>query len=119
MELELDFTECGIRKAPILKSKMLRTLVASLYFFLRRGQSVEVWLMTRTGQAGPCVHIRIQASNRHGSDHATGTIELALIRKAGTQENLEVDRLVPKLMAADPTQRVGDNAFHLPVFLAS
>src|SRR6266403_542649 len=74
---------------------MLRTLVASLYFFLRRGQSVEVWLMTRTGQAGPCVHIRIQASNRHGSDHATGTIELALIRKAGTQENLEVDRLVP------------------------
>jgi uncharacterized membrane protein len=53
VELELDFTECGIRKAPILKSKMLRTLVASLYFFLRRGQSVEVWLMTRTGQAVP------------------------------------------------------------------
>jgi hypothetical protein len=38
-------------------------------------------------------------------------------RKAGTQENPEVDRLVPKPMAADPTQRVGDNAFHLPVFL--
>jgi hypothetical protein len=35
------------------------------------------------------------------------------------QENLEVDRLVPKPMAADPAQRVGDNAFHLPVFLAS
>ena len=30
-----------------------------------------------------------------------------------------MDRLVPKPMAADPTQRVGDNAFHLPVFLAS
>ena len=28
-----------------------------------------------------------------------------------------VDRLVPKPMAADSTQRVGDNAFHLPVFL--
>ena len=53
------------------------------------------------------------------SHYATGTIELALIRKAGTQENLEVDRLVPKPMAADPTQRVGDNAFHLPVFLVS
>ena len=44
--------------------------------------------------------------------------------KAGTQENLEVDRVespavashplrVPKPMAAGPTQRVGDNAFHL------
>ena len=28
-----------------------------------------------------------------------------------------MDRLVPKPMAADPTQRVGDNAFHLPGFL--
>jgi hypothetical protein len=28
-----------------------------------------------------------------------------------------VDRLVPKPNAADPTQRVGDNAFHLPVFV--
>jgi len=28
-----------------------------------------------------------------------------------------VDRLVLKPMAADPTQRVGDNAFHLPGFL--
>jgi KTSC domain-containing protein len=28
-----------------------------------------------------------------------------------------VDRLVPKPMAVGPTQRVADNAFHLPVFL--
>jgi len=28
-----------------------------------------------------------------------------------------MDRLVPKPMAADPTQRVGDNAFQLPVFV--
>jgi hypothetical protein len=41
-----------------------------------------------------------------------------LIRKAGTQENPEVGsarRGEP--MATGPTQRVGDNAFHLPVFL--
>jgi KTSC domain len=31
-------------------------------------------------------------------------------------ENPEVDRLVPKPMAAGPTQRVEDNAFHLPGF---
>jgi hypothetical protein len=42
---------------------------------------------------------------------------LGRVRKAGTQENPEVDRLVPKPMAADPAQRVGDNAFHLPGFL--
>jgi len=47
----------------------------------------------------------------------TSAAEEELIRKAGTQENLEVDRLVPKPMAADPTQRVGDNAFHLHSFL--
>ena len=28
-----------------------------------------------------------------------------------------MDRLVPRPMAADPTQRVGNNAFHLPVLL--
>ena len=28
-----------------------------------------------------------------------------------------MDRLLPKPMAADPPQRVGDNAFHLPVFV--
>ena len=71
------------------------------------------------GVASPATADRIQAAARNGSDHTARTIELALIRKAGTQENLEVDRLVPKLMAADPTQRVGENAFHLPVFLAS
>ena len=56
---------------------------------------------------------------RHGSDHAIRTIELALIRKAGTQENLDdgsARRGEP--MTADPTQRVEDNACHLSVFLA-
>src|SRR5207249_1265657 len=40
--------------------------------------------------ADSSVHIRIQAANRHGSDHAARTIELALSRKAG---NVQVDRL--------------------------
>ena len=83
-------------------------------FFLRRGQSVEVWLMTRTGQAGPCVNVRLKAAARHGSDHAAGTMT-ALIRNAGKSRGGSARRGEP--MAADPTQRVGDNAFHLPAFL--
>jgi hypothetical protein len=40
------------------------------------------------------------AAHGDGSDHAARTIELVRIRKAGTQENLAVDRLVPKPMPA-------------------
>jgi hypothetical protein len=40
---------------------------------------------------------------------------MALIRNAGKSRGESARR--GELMAADPTQRVGDNAFHLPVFL--
>jgi hypothetical protein len=42
---------------------------------------------------------------------------MALIRNAGKSRGESARR--GELMAADPTQRVGNNAFHLPVFLAS
>ena len=87
----------------------------STFFCKRRAQLVEVWLMTRTRQAGPWVNVRIYTAKSllHWDNRARTNQE------RGTQENLEVDRLVPEPMEGDPTQRLGDNAFRLPVFLAS
>ena len=62
-----------------------------LLFCKRRAQRVEVWLMTRTGQAGPWVNVRIYTpkSLLHW-DNRAGTNQES--RNAG---NLEVDRLAP------------------------
>ena len=43
-------------------------------FFLRRAQLVEVWLMTRTQQAGPWVNVRIYtAKSLRRWDNRDGT----------------------------------------------